>query len=82
MSTGRCSSAYDLAPDGVSLVPNPDEQALIARIAAWRRRGWSMGRIARKLEAQAIPTKNKARWHRATVRRILARQARLTGQAT
>ena len=72
---------FDLAPDGVSLVPNSGEQALIARIAAWHRRGWSLGKIARKLEAQAIPTKNKARWYRATVRRILARQARLTGSA-
>jgi DNA invertase Pin-like site-specific DNA recombinase len=72
---------YDLAQDGATLVPNALEQALIARIAAWRGRGWSMGKIARKLEVQAIPTKNKARWYRATVRRILARQARLAGSA-
>ena len=73
---------YDLAPDGVSLVPNPVEQALIARITAWRKRGWSLGRIARRLEALGVPTKNKARWYPATVRRILARQARLAGQVT
>jgi Recombinase len=63
-------------------VPNSGEQALIARIATWRRRGWSLGRIARKLEAEAIPTKNKARWYPITINRILARQARLTGSAT
>ena len=72
---------YDLAPDGVSLVPNSGEQALIARIAAWRRRGWSLGRIARRLEALGVPTKNRACWYPATVRRILARQARLAGSA-
>ena len=70
---------YDLAPDGVSLVPNACEQALIARIAAWRSRGWSLGRIARRLEALGVPTKNKARWYPITISRILARQARLTG---
>ena len=73
---------YDLAQEGATLVPNPAEQATIQRIAAWRRRGWSMGRIAKRLQHQGVPTKNKARWYPATVRRILARHARLTGLVT
>ena len=68
---------YDLAPDGVSLLPNPEEQAVIHRIVRWRAQGCSLARIARRLEQGRVPTKNRARWYPVTVHRILDRQRKL-----
>ncbi len=68
---------YDLAPDGQNLVPNGQEQAVLARIYGQRASGTTFARIAGELAADGIPTKGGRKWHPATVRQILVRQRKL-----
>ena len=39
------------------LEPNPGEQAMIRHMAEWRRAGWSLNAIAKRLNALSVPTK-------------------------
>ena len=68
---------YVLAEDGVTLVEDAAEQAVIAKIVRWRSQGLSLEKIAQRLEHEGVATKNNAHWHGATVLRILARQRQL-----
>ncbi len=56
---------------GDALTENEQEQAVIARIKAWRQQGWSLRRIAEELNQQKIPTKAGGRWYASTVRYVL-----------
>lgn len=70
----RTPYGYDLADDGVTLVDNPAEQAVIADMLAMRDRGLSFEKIAGTLTDRRIPTKRgNGRWNQATVRGLCKR---------
>ena len=61
------------AKDG-QLVPDPPEQALIARMANWRSQGISYNEIANILNGEGVPTKRAgSTWGAQTVFNILSR---------
>jgi DNA invertase Pin-like site-specific DNA recombinase len=60
------------AEDG-QLVPDPVEQAALARIAELREEGATLREIARVLEAEGHRTKRAERWHPESIRRIAKR---------
>jgi DNA invertase Pin-like site-specific DNA recombinase len=60
------------AEDG-QLVPDPAEQAALARINELRSEGATLRQIARALEAEGHRTKRADRWHPETLRRITKR---------
>ena len=68
---------YDLGSDGRTLISNPNEQGVIARICELRQRGLGFRRIAHSLRDSGVATKAGGRWHPATVKAILARKAKL-----
>lgn len=73
----RGGYAYGAPPFGYraesgELVPVDGEQAVIARIVAWRDDGVSLARSAAILNAEGVPAR-KGRWHPTTVARVLAR---------
>ncbi len=72
---GGIPYGYDLADDGVSLVPNESEQAVIREIRAMRSRGMKLQQIADSLTRRGVPTKTgKSRqWTHQAVARILRR---------
>lgn len=73
---GAVPFGYDLAADGVGLVPNAGEQAVLARIAELRALGRSSRQIAAELSRQGFATKQgKTQWQHTSVERILKRQA-------
>jgi DNA invertase Pin-like site-specific DNA recombinase len=55
------------------LVPDPVEQAALARITELRAEGATLREIARALEAEGHRTKRADRWHTETLRRIAKR---------
>ncbi|MSU49023.1 MAG: recombinase family protein [Opitutus sp.] len=68
---------YDLAKDGVTLLPNHAEQAAIARIVERRASGMTLGAIARSMVADGAATKQGGQWTPKTVLAILRRQEKL-----
>jgi site-specific DNA recombinase len=71
---GRVRFGYDLAGDGKSLVPNPAEQAAIARMKEWKAQGMSYRDMVKLVEDLGIETKEGGRvWMPMTIRRILTR---------
>ena len=60
---GSVPLGYDLDKDGVHLIENPDEQAIVKRIRRLRRRGMGSRRIIERLEAEGLRPKNGGRWH-------------------
>ena len=59
-----------------SIQPVPEEQEIIQRIRSWRAEGMSLRWIARRLEADRIPTRNGGRWQPSTIRGFLVRASR------
>lgn len=73
---GKIPFGYDLANDGVSLVPNRDEQRAIEIIGELREAGESLRAIATELTRRGISTKErKGQWTHTAVNRIVKRQA-------
>ena len=72
---GTVPFGFDLAGDGVTLVPNESEQAVIADIRAMRSSGMTLEAIAKTLTTRDIPTKTgrSPRWTHQAVARILDR---------
>ena len=65
---------YDLDDDGVTLILNESEQAVIADIKAMRAAGKTLKAIAETLTKQGVPTKNgKQQWSHSTIAQILNR---------
>jgi len=62
---------YGFDREGDSLIPNPQEQEVIARIFAWRTEGWTLATIATELNQQKVPTKQGGKWYPCTVAYIL-----------
>ncbi len=72
----RTPYGYDLAPDGITLVENEAESAVIADILAMRGRGVSYPKIARALTERGIPTKRgKGQWRHETVAGLFKRHS-------
>jgi site-specific DNA recombinase len=73
---GKVRFGYDVADDGVALVPNEAEQTTIALIRQLRSDGQTLRQIAAELGARAVPTKERSsEWSHSTVHRILTRHA-------
>lgn len=70
---GQVPFGYRLADDGIALVEDPDEQAVIATIRRLRADGLTLQAITDHLN-QTTPARGK-RWHLTTVTRILKRAA-------
>ncbi len=71
---GTVPYGFDLADDGIALVENPAEQAVVADIRAMRGRGMKLQRIAGELTERGVATKTgKDRWSHQAVARILKR---------
>ena len=71
--SGRLPYGSDLAADGRTLVANPAEHEVLARIRARRDAGLGPGPIARELNALAVPTKGGGPWSPSTIRSLLSR---------
>jgi len=75
----RCGSlrfGYDLDSDGVTLMPNADEQEVIELITDLRTTGMSLRAIAAELTGRGVVTKEgKDQWTHTAVNRILTRAA-------
>jgi DNA invertase Pin-like site-specific DNA recombinase len=69
---GAVPYGYVLEPDGKTLQPDPEEQAVIARMRRWRKQGRSYRWIANRLGRLGVPTKTGGeRWAPYSVQRIL-----------
>ncbi len=69
-SVGR--APYGWHAQGGELVPEPEEQAVIARIRGWKAEGTSLAEIGRRLNAEGLPSR-AGRWHPTTVARVISR---------
>jgi DNA invertase Pin-like site-specific DNA recombinase len=73
---GKVRFGYDLAQDGIHLVPNEDEQDAICLMQQLRANGESYRAIATELERRGILTKEgKGKWSHTAVKGILKRAA-------
>ena len=68
---------YDLAKDGVTLLPNQNEQDVIARIVERRASGLTLGAIARSMVAEKVSTKLGGQWAPNTVLAIIRRHEKM-----
>ena len=72
--SGRIPYGRDLAPDQKSLQPNVAEQTIIVRMKTQRAKGWTLRRIAGRLEQDGVKNKGgDIKWAAATVSGILQR---------
>ena len=73
---GTIPYGYTLDPDGVRLIPDEAEQAVIEDIQAMRKGGAKLQEIADKLTSRGIVTKTgRSKWGHPAIRRILKRDA-------
>lgn len=73
---GKVRYGYDLADDGRTLVPNPDQQTVIRLVEKLRSEGQALRAIATELTRRGIPTKEHSQgWKHTTIKRILQRAA-------
>ena len=70
---GDLPIGFTRAQDGAHLAPNAAEAAALEQIRKLRAAGLSPGAIAEKLNEAGTPARG-SRWHRTTVRRLLARK--------
>lgn len=71
---GQIPFGFDLANDGIALVPNESEQAVIADIRTMRANGRTLKQIAGELTKRGVRTKSGGdRWSHQTVHRIVKR---------
>lgn len=61
--------------EGVGLIEDQREQAVIRRIRALRDDGRTLTEIARQLEAEGSRSRQSERWHPESVRRVVARSS-------
>jgi site-specific DNA recombinase len=73
--TGSLRYGYDLDPDGIHLVPNPEEQRVLAKIRRYRAKGISLRGIADRLNKQGCTTKQGGPWKHSTIQGLVTRQA-------
>ena len=75
--SSKIPMGYDLAKDGVTLLPNQNEQDVIARIVERRASGMTLGAIARSMVAEKVATKQGGQWAPNTVLAILRRHEKM-----
>ena len=75
--SSKIPMGYDLAKDGVTLLPNQNEQDVIARIVERRESGMTLGAIARSMVAEKVSTKQGGQWAPNTVLAIIRRHEKL-----
>ena len=68
---GAIPYGYQLAADGVQLVPHEGEQAVVAVIRELGAAGLSLRAIAGELEARALLPRSGGRWYATQVARVL-----------
>lgn len=73
--SGRIPFGYELADDGVRLLPNSNEQRAIRSMIGLRDRGQSYRVIIADLERRGVAPKNGGKWHAKVVRDIIEREA-------
>lgn len=73
--TGGIPFGYTLAADGITLVEDADEQAVLRRIEDCRAAGLSLRAIAAELNAAGVIGKQGGTWAAATVAGVLKRAA-------
>ena len=74
--SGHIPYGFDLDSDGITLIENEKEQAVIRDIHSMRDEGMSFPKIAQCLSDRSILTKNgNGSWNQSTVRAILKRKA-------
>ena len=56
---------------GDELAENASELAIVAKIRAWRAEGLSLGKTAKRLNSEGVPTKTGKKWYGSTVNYIL-----------
>lgn len=71
---GAVPYGYDLAEDGVHLLPNESELGVVRQIRRWHDRGASLRAIGRHLSEEQVPTKRGGQWGLSNVRRIINRE--------
>jgi hypothetical protein len=72
--TGTVPFGYDLAADGVALVPNAAQLEAVAIIQSLRDSGMTLRAIADELTARCIPTaKGNSKWTHTAVQSVIAR---------
>ena len=72
---GAVPFGFDLADDGISLIPNAQEQQVITGINSLRSEGYSLREIAEELTRQGITTKEgNDSWSHQAVAKILTRK--------
>jgi DNA invertase Pin-like site-specific DNA recombinase len=62
---------YGFNREGNTLTENTQELKAVTQIQEWRAAGWSLGKIARELTRQSIPTKKGGAWYPGTVKYLL-----------
>ena len=74
-STGQVygHTPYGYSRDGNTLIPEPEEQAVLQALRALSRGGYSLHALARWLNENKISTKQGGAWYAATVRHLLLR---------
>jgi site-specific DNA recombinase len=72
---GKIPFGFDLADDGINLIPNAQEQEGIEHLKRWKldQPHASLHQLARRLDAMGVPTKSGQPWARSTVRALLQR---------
>jgi site-specific DNA recombinase len=70
--TGGIPYGSRLAPDGSTLIPDPEEQETLQRILELREAGLSYDSIVTVLDRNDVRARG-SRWHATTVRRVLLR---------
>jgi site-specific DNA recombinase len=68
---------YDLARDGVTLLPNQSEQSVISRIVEQRQTGMTLSAIAHSLADDKVATKQGGQWKPNTVLAIIRRHEKM-----
>lgn len=73
---GKVPYGFDLAADGVQLVPNATEQRVLELIAQLRNDGYTLRAVAAELNRRGIVTKEgKSEWTHSTIQRLTQRRA-------
>ncbi len=72
--TGEVPYGFRVAPDGIRLEPEPQEQIAVAKAKALRAAGQSLREIAAALASEGFKSRGKA-WHPMTVKNIVEAQA-------
>ena len=73
--TGGIPYGWKLDRDGIHLVPEPNEQAIIEAAVTLRSEGMALRAIGERLQARGLLPRSGGRWHAKTVRSLLQAQA-------